>query len=70
MRLKISKMFKLFKSRRGCTKGKTKAEKEEYFKSLASFTGKDNTFFREQYNDLTPLEKREFTNWLLKDLDL
>ena len=65
-------MFGLFKRKnKGCLYGKTYSEKVLFFRSLRNFAISDKMehqqFFKEQYLDLLPHEKREFEEWLRED---
>lgn len=57
-------MFAIFK--KGCLRGKTEKQKEDFFNSLYNFYFTDRFFFKEQYNDLLFSEKAEFQKWLTK----
>ncbi|MFQ5532064.1 MAG: hypothetical protein ACE5ES_05610, partial [Candidatus Nanoarchaeia archaeon] len=46
--------------------GKTEQQKKEFFESLIKFVENDPVFFEEQYFDLQPHEKDEFTDYVIK----
>jgi hypothetical protein len=48
---------------RGCLDGKTHEEKIQFFESLQSLQKHEPLFFSEQFIDLTPRERRQFTAW-------
>jgi predicted nucleotide-binding protein (sugar kinase/HSP70/actin superfamily) len=68
--MKIFKWIsKLLKPRRGCLAGKNQDEKNDFFVSLSHFAITDPAFFLEQYHDLLPKEKKEFTKWVVEGHD-
>lgn len=52
---------------KGCLFNKTEQQKVDFFKSLSKFATTDEMFFKEQYSDLQPHEKKEFGDWIIKD---
>lgn len=52
---------------RGCLYGKSQKEKIDFFSSLKKFAISDGVFFEEQYSDLLPHEKKEFSDWIIED---
>lgn len=60
------KTYKYLNPTKGCLFGKTEEMKIDFFKSLANFAITDEMFFKEQYNDLLPHEKKEFEDYVHK----
>lgn len=51
--------------RTGCLDGKTQQQKDDFFFSLSKFAITDVTFFEEQYWDLLPEERKQFSTWVI-----
>jgi hypothetical protein len=53
----------IFKGK-GCLFNKTQEQKNDFFESLSNFAKTDPLFFKEQYLDLLPHERKEYRDWI------
>ncbi len=56
-------IYSRYRETKGCLYNKTPQQKEEFFTSLSNFVFTDEQFFKEQFFDLTPGERKQFAEW-------